>query len=138
MACCNSQNTTRRSQRYRCPRNGREYRAVPTTTVLHHLKQPWRREIDDHQYYFCTDPACPVIYFTDDDAIFEQDALRTPVGLKAPSPDALICYCFGVTRAEAGDPATRAFVTQQTRTGNCACEIRNPSGRCCLSDFPKH
>jgi hypothetical protein len=28
-------------------------------------------------------------------------------------------------------------VIEQTRLHNCACDVRNPSGRCCLKDFPK-
>jgi len=31
--------------------------------------------------------------------------------------------------------AIKAFVIQQTKEGLCACESRNPSGRCCLADF---
>ena len=27
------------------------------------------------------------------------------------------------------------FVKRETKSKSCACETRNPSGRCCLSDF---
>jgi hypothetical protein len=135
MDCCDVQADSR-SGRHHCPRNGREYRQVPINTVRLHLNQPWQWQPQAH-YYYCTDPACPVIYFADDDSVLEQADLRTPVGLKDPSPEAQICYCFGVTRAESRDPAIRAYVEEQTRQGHCACEIRNPSGRCCLADFPK-
>jgi len=35
------------------------------------------------------------------------------------------------------DPGIRDFVVAQTRLGLCACDTRNPSGRCCLIDFPR-
>jgi len=124
--------------RYRCPRNGRDYSQVATTTLLHHLKQPWQWNLGDRHYYFCTDPDCDVVYFANDDSVIEQSDLRTCVGLKDPSGDALICYCFGVNRLAAADPAIKAFVQQQTRQGSCACRTRNPAGRCCLKDFPKN
>jgi hypothetical protein len=59
------------------------------------------------------------------------------VGIKEAAADALLCYCYGVTRAVAlSDTAARAFVVAQTRRGLCSCETSNPSGRCCLKDFP--
>ena len=36
-----------------------------------------------------------------------------------------------------GSSKTKEFVMAQTKAQNCACEIRNPSGKCCLVDFPK-
>jgi hypothetical protein len=50
----------------------------------------------------------------------------------------MLCYCFGVTKADArSDPGIKKFVMAQTKLGLCACEMRNPSGRCCLPDFPR-
>ena len=49
----------------------------------------------------------------------------------------MLCYCFGVSRADFDrNPGTKDFVTAQTKAGLCACETSNPSGRCCLKDFP--
>jgi hypothetical protein len=112
-------------------------------TVLHHLKSPWQH---DHQssaqsntrYYFCDDLNCPVIYFCDDNRTLYQSQLRTEVGIKSSAPQRTLCYCFGVNAAQAeADPKIRHFVTDQTQNRNCACDIRNPSGRCCLNTFPK-
>jgi hypothetical protein len=58
--------------------------------------------------------------------------------VKETDGDVLLCYCFGVSRADAAcDPALRDFVVAATRDGQCACDTRNPSGRCCLKDLPK-
>ena len=125
--CKNNCSTSTSSARHACPRNGIEYRSVSSTTVLHHLRQPWQHTLSANHYYYCNDPLCPVVYFGDDDSIIEQTRLRTRIGHKDPSSEALVCYCFGVTRTEARDTSVRAFVTEQTRAGTCACQTRNPS-----------
>lgn len=135
--CNNNCDSPETRGRHRCPQNHLEYRQVPGTTILHHLKQPWLHNLSAQKYFYCDDPDCPVVYFGDDDSTIEQAQLRTPVGTKIQSPDALVCYCFGVTRSEAHDSNIRKFVIDQTRAGACACQTRNPSGRCCLADFPE-
>ena len=124
--------------KHRCPVNGKEYAAISTTTVKHHVQEPWKWEKWEQGYYFCSDPECSVVYFGDDDTVIDTSALRTPVGIKEQSGRALVCYCFGVTMNEAvRNPDAKAFVVQETKMQTCRCEIRNPSGRCCLKDFPK-
>jgi len=124
--------------RHRCPVNGNEYGAVPETTIKHHITAPWRRQFRQQGYYFCDDPACNVVYFGQDDSVIEQSALRTRVGIKDRNDDATVCYCFGIDRHDAiTDPAARIYVVEQTRERACSCGTRNPSGRCCLVDFPQ-
>lgn len=119
-----------------CPANGRAYVEVPTRTIRHHLRDAWRWDARGRRYFFCDDPACEVVYFSDDGAVILKTALRTAVGVKEAAAAALICHCFGVTRAAAlNDPEARRFVLAQTRLGQCSCETSNPSGRCCLKDF---
>lgn len=120
-----------------CPANGREYLEVSPRTIAHHLREPWNWTAAA-RYYFCDDPACDVVYFGDDGSLIRKGQLRTAVGIKESGDDAPLCYCFGVTRADfKRNPAVKDFVTEQARAGQCACETRNPSGRCCLKDFPK-
>ena len=124
--------------RARCPANGVEYGRVPIRTILHHIKSPWTWQAPEGRFYFCDDPDCEVVYFGHSGAIIERSALRTAVGAKSSSADAMVCYCFGITRTDiAHEPATRSFVIAQTRRRICDCEVRNPAGRCCLGDFPK-
>jgi len=135
LECCSSKKG--KSLKHDCPANGEEYKQVPYPTVLSHLKKPWRINLSDQTYFFCDDPNCEVVYFGEDDTLINKDQLRTKVGIKETSIDALICYCFDVSRADAlSDPSAKAFVTEQTKKHNCACAHRNPSGRCCLKDFP--
>ena len=137
--CCSSSCSTEKPRRLACPSNGREYVAVDAKTIIHHLKNPWNIDLGDQAYFFCNDPDCEVVYFGEDGKQFVQDDLRTVVGLKSKQDDKTICYCFGVTLDDyKKSESIRSYVTQQTKDSICACDIRNPSGRCCLKDFPKH
>ncbi|RRC99362.1 putative iron-sulfur cluster-binding metallochaperone [Amphritea balenae] len=136
--CCSSAATTGSfPKKHSCPVNGKEFSQVSPATIKHHLKTPWLWQSKDQGYYFCSDPGCEVVYFGQDNSVIKKAELRTRVGIKEASNDALVCYCYGVTRAEAeNNPLIREFVVEETRQQRCACESRNPSGRCCLTDFP--
>lgn len=134
--CCTADGNL--SSRATCPVNGIQYGRVPTRTVLHHIKFPWAWRRWAHRYYFCDDPDCDVVYFDQAGSTINREALRTTVGAKTRGEDVTVCYCFGISRANlAYVPETRAFVLEQTKKQICACEVRNPAGRCCLRDFPK-
>jgi hypothetical protein len=125
-------------QKYCCPRNGMAYAEVPVRTITHHIKESWHWTPSAEHYYFCSDPDCDVVYFAEDGSTVLRDSLRSPVGVKALDEQSLLCYCFGISRADFQfNPATRDFVVAQTQSGQCSCETSNPSGRCCLKDFPK-
>ena len=137
--CCSDSCSSNESlNTYRCPVNGREYRGVSEKTILHHIKSPWLWNGKQQNYYFCDDPECDVVYFGQNDSVVNKSELRTTVGMKEKSDDALVCYCFGVTANQAAtNPDIKAFIVEETKGHICECEARNPSGRCCLRDFPK-
>ena len=125
-------------KKHRCPVNGDEYLEVSARTIAHHIKDAWNWQKTANHYFFCNDPSCDVVYFGDDGSAILKSQLRTPLGLKKTSDDALLCYCFGVSKKDfLAAPATRDFVVAQTKAGLCSCDTSNPSGRCCLKDFPK-
>ena len=125
-------------KRHRCPINGREYAEVAAKTIAHHITEAWNWQQTAGRYFFCDDPSCEVVYFGDDDSTILKSQLRTRLGLKDTSDDPLLCYCFGVSKHNfQNNPATREFVVAQTKAGRCSCDLSNPSGRCCLRDFPK-
>jgi len=131
---CQSNRTTRK---HTCPVNGVEYKQVPYKTVIHHLLMPWQWKNTTQNFYFCDDPNCDVVYFGDDDSTINKDRIRTSVGVKERSDASTICYCFGVSRADAArDHHIKEYVVEQTKEQMCDCETRNPSGKCCLKDFP--
>lgn len=100
------------------------------------------RRIDpEATYRFCATETCAVVYYADDVAFLEAD-LRERVHQKAPhEADVPVCYCFnhspGSIRAELlaqGRSTVIEDVTSGIQAGQCACDIRNPQGTCCLGN----
>ena len=142
--CCDSSASENNSgdkksfpRKFTCPVNAQQYIEVENKTILQHIKSPWEKKLQEEKYYFCDDPDCDVVYFGLSGSVINKSELRTLVGKKEASEDALVCYCFGVSKKLATQNADiKTYVTQKTKEKNCACDIRNPSGRCCLKDFP--
>ena len=63
------------------------------------------------------------------------------VGLKQKESPIARCYCFGYT-AEAvreeivaqGRSTAAETITAEVQARNCSCEVKNPSGKCCLGE----
>jgi hypothetical protein len=123
-----------------CPINGQLYAQISRRAVLHQVRQPWRHALTAQQYYFCDDPDCEVVYFGDNQQIFLQHDVRQTVCQKSIAADKPVCYCFDIRltdlQTESDKIRLKTFVVEQTRSSACDCEIRNPSGKCCLRDFP--
>lgn len=137
--CCNGTSSEKNSapRKFTCPVNEQQYVEVSKKTILQHIKLPWEKDLHEQKYYFCDDPDCKVVYFGLNGSVIDKAQLRTTVGVKEKTEEALICYCFGVNKELAQhNPDIKTYVTEQTKEHNCACETRNPSGRCCLKDFP--
>ncbi|WP_126453701.1 putative iron-sulfur cluster-binding metallochaperone [Sulfuriflexus mobilis] len=122
-----------------CPRNGNNYPEVQRKTVLQHIDKPWIHALKEQKYFYCDDPACEVVYFAEDNTLITTSQVRTHIGIKDHSNSALRCYCFGISNLEAQtQPEAKSFVIRQTKAALCSCITSNPSGRCCLKDFPKY
>ena len=98
------------------------------------------------QYYFCEARNCDVVYFASDAQapVFRRGDLLVPVGAKEGAEPTQVCYCFGFTRkdikneiAEAGRSTAADRITAEVKAGNCACQVKNPSGKCCLGDVTR-
>lgn len=97
------------------------------------------------QYHFCETPTCEVVYFSNETGqYFNKKDVRVRVGIKETQDPISICYCFNHTVASAreeiactGSSTVVASITAEIKAGNCACEIKNPSGRCCLGEVNK-
>jgi len=134
--CCSSQNKElAHPKKYKCPVNGKSYNSVSSTTILHHINEPWNWHNKEQDYYFCEDPDCSVVYFGEDDSTINKSSLRTEVGIKENNSNSLICYCFGVTKSATASSSIKDFVVKSTKNKKCSCVTSNPSGRCCLKDF---
>ena len=137
-SCCSNDKSEKTFPRKQpCPVNQQDYILVSLKTVLHHINNSWQANLKQQGYYFCSDPSCDIVYFGEDGRVIKTSELHTTVSVKNNKPNDPVCYCFGVTRNVAEkNPEIKNFVIQQTKLGNCSCETSNPSGRCCLKDFP--
>lgn len=126
-----------------CPACGKKGKSVGTETVKALLAVTLHAIRPDHTYRFCAEEVCPVVYFADDGKqTFTEQELRERVYQKHPDDaNVFVCYCFrhtpGSIRAEllaSSQSTVVETVTQGTKVHQCACEIRNPQGSCCLGN----
>lgn len=100
------------------------------------------RAVREVEYRFCRTPDCPVVYFASDgQQTFTLDQVRGPIYQKAPQDAATpVCYCFGFTvgavRAMSQTQRAAAIddINAGIQAGQCACDLRNPQGSCCLGN----
>ena len=136
--CCSSGRNTITVNKANCPKSGNKCSSVSEDTILKHIKSPWDWKNKKQNYFFCDDPDCDVVYFGEDKSVINQSEIRASVGIKDKSNNALVCYCFGITKQNIhSNPSIKDFVIKQIKEKTCACEYLNPSGKCCLKDFPK-
>ncbi len=126
-----------------CPACRTKGKKVDTITVKAMLNASLRDISPTGQYYFCKTPDCATVYFfADGSHSFTKDQLREPVHQKEPAAETVpVCYCFGHTpasiRAEieaTGESTVVDDVNTGIKAGQCACEVRNPQGSCCLGN----
>lgn len=128
-----------------CPVNGARSKQVDMLTVRS-LVRHLRLGMPNAQYYFCEAQDCEVVYFPSNPQapIFRRADLLVRVGSKEPENPIPVCYCFGFTRkdiqdeiAEKGRSTIADRITAEVKAGNCACEVKNPSGKCCLGNVTR-
>jgi hypothetical protein len=100
------------------------------------------RQLNLTTYYFCPEPTCDVVYFSQQGECYSKHDLRTTVWQKEPAGNRVLCYCFGENEqtiaaeiAATGTSSALDRVKEHVRSGRCACDIRNPVGICCLADL---
>jgi hypothetical protein len=123
-----------------CPTCHRPSRVVALHTVRACVAISLR-ELQSPAYRFCATPTCATVYATADGSVISVGQVREPVYAKAAAADATpICYCFRFSVGDlrrndaAGRAAILAAIQEGTQQGHCACDLRNPAGRCCLGD----
>ncbi len=133
-ACCQVSSTV---QDAACPLNGRVGRRVDTLTLKAQLRGSLA-VLRDVEYRFCPDTNCPVVYYSVDGLqTFTENDLRERVFQKHPEEtEGFVCYCFRYTVGEVlhHGAAVVEAITQGVKAGQCACDIRNPQGSCCLGN----
>jgi hypothetical protein len=128
-----------------CPVNGARSKQVDMLTVKSLVRQ-LPLGMPDTQYYFCDSSDCEVVYFALDAEAsrFCREDLVVRVGAKETADPIPICYCFGFSRQDiwdeirsTGKSTVAKRITAEVEAGRCACEVKNPSSKCCLGDVTR-
>jgi hypothetical protein len=127
-----------------CPKCGQKGKPVEGQTVKAMLSVTLR-EIKNDAYRFCHVETCPVVYFAvQSNQVFTTSDLRERVYQKeSHAEDVLVCYCFNhrvsaISNAYPDEQdAIIADIKAGIKDGQCACDLRNPQGSCCLGNVRK-
>lgn len=124
---------------------GQKGKAVQRITPEHLLLENQAAKLRAAPYFFCPTSTCEVVYFSNETRqYFTKKDVRVRVGIKENQDPIPVCYCFDFSREKifdeiqaTGQSAAAAYISEKVRAGECACEIKNPSGRCCLGEVNK-
>ena len=124
-----------------CPECGKVGKSVQGQTVKAVLSVSLG-EVRDLNYLFCRTQTCPVVYFSaDGEQTFILEQVRERVYQKEPeAEDVFICYCLRHTIGDlrTASPQERIGILNDINAGinagQCACDVRNPQGSCCLGN----
>jgi hypothetical protein len=125
-----------------CPACGKKGKYVATLTVKS-LVRDHTRVARSGSYFFCRTSDCDVVYFSGT-ATFRKPDLKVQVGIKEAEDPVPLCYCFDYSRADIrrdieklGSTKIPDEIKAEIEAGFCACEVKNPSGSCCLGDITR-
>ena len=139
-ACCEVP-VRKRETEAKCPRCGAIGRPVADETIGAILGPVAAIPLLAVERRFCRTPSCNILYYGANGRFVEKSASQVRVGLKETSDPVALCYCFGFSRADVrrevetrGSSTIPARITARVRAGDCACEVKNPAGVCCLGE----
>lgn len=115
--------------------------SVALRTLKHQAKPGHLETVEIGSFNFCRTAKCDVVYFNERGVVLVKADVRQRVGLKETKDPVPLCYCFGFTEAmvreeirATGRCTIPRRIAAEIKAGNCACEIRNPQGSCCLGN----
>ncbi|MBI4405979.1 MAG: hypothetical protein HY537_17600 [Deltaproteobacteria bacterium] len=127
---------------FTCPRTGTKGTPVKNQLVHFKVQGKYQHLIDSKQAYrFCNDADCEVVYFGDGGSLILKEHLAEPVGIKefGKAPDYPVCHCFNFKKSDIQSEFEKSEnftiptqISVYIKEQLCACEVRNPSGKCCL------
>ena len=125
-----------------CPESKTIGPRIDLITVKALLRPSALRRLEGKDYHFCPAPDCDVVYFdSGSGSRFRKIELLIRVGQKESEDPIPVCYCFDFTIADLrrdlttrGETSIPGTITEEIRSGHCACEVKNPEGICCLGD----
>jgi hypothetical protein len=140
-SCCapNLGNAVETNQCPTCSSKGKKVDSITLKAMLNVSLLAVR----DAPYFFCRTADCKVVYFSGDgQQTFTKAQLRELVFQKeSQNDDVPVCYCFqhspasiGAELLNSGQSTVIVEINAGIKAGQCACEVRNPQGSCCLGN----
>ncbi len=129
-----------------CKECGNKGHAVGEITLKNLVKEPVLEAIKSRDgIYYCETPTCGVVYFNNEQqAYLHKEDVKVRVGIKETESSIPVCYCFGWTQErifeqikQQGKSTAVKEISARVKSGECECEKKNPSGRCCLGNIYK-
>lgn len=144
-----------------CPKCGKNGKTVKPVTVRALLKDEYAAEVavpdksvcesgckpstGNTGWRFCDSPECDVVYFGEQNEVtFAKDQLKVSDGVKEKAGERPLCYCFGhsvdtITEELRTKGRSEALedIRRKMKDPGCSCEVKNPSGACCLGTVAK-
>jgi|SRR5579859_515305 len=125
-----------------CPACGKKGKPVAVLTIKS-LVRDHTRVPASASFSFCRTVDCAVVYFSVQ-AVFTKPDLKVRVGIKETADPIPLCYCFDYSREDirrgidaSGQTSILEEIKAEVQAGFCACEVKNPSGACCLGDITR-
>ena len=124
-----------------CPRCGSKGEPVGDVTLKTHLSDEQRSRISNPAA-FCPSPKCRVAYFDAFERVILAADLPRPVYPK--DPNAPLCACFGVTRAEIEADVREGVVTctkkvlENAKSAEARCSALAANGQSCEAYVQKY
>lgn len=123
-----------------CPSCGQGGAPVDRITLKALLNADGLRRGVSAQPCYCGNVDCLIVYFdVDGDVTFTEADVTVPIYAKHPNDAEMpVCYCFGVTVGAMANGRARELresIAAEVQAQRCACEVKNPKGRCCLGDL---
>jgi hypothetical protein len=127
-----------------CPLCSTEAKGVLNKTLEVLLKDDAKEKLSSLDgFSYCKTSTCKVVYFRGDEVLTQND-ISVSVGLKKGASVKNYCYCFGWTRdkieqdiKENGTSTAIEDIKSKMNSIGCSCEVKNPSGKCCMVDVKK-
>jgi len=129
-----------------CKECGSTGKQVLEITLRSMVKEPALEAIENPDgFYFCETPTCGVVYFNNEQQVYlHKEDVKVRVGIKETENPVPVCYCFGWTQEriceqiqQLGYSTAVQEIGIKIKADECACDIKNPSGRCCLGEVNK-
>jgi hypothetical protein len=103
--------------------------------MIHHVKDI--SQMGDVSYSYCPNPKCNVVYFHNKE-VLTTNMINKEIGIKDQSSDrGIICYCYNYLKSELYEKSLIDKINIRIGYYGNRCDLRNPSGRCCLVDIKK-